>query len=429
MSVTDQNLPAVPANGAADEAAMRDWAELLVSRARSEGVELTGDGGLLTGLVRQVLQTGLEVEMAEHLGYERNAPEGRGTSNSRNGSSPKRVKTEVGEVDLRVPRDRAGTFEPVTVPKHQRRLDGLSGNVISLYAKGLTTGEIQAHLEEIYGTEVSRETISKITDEIVADMAAWQNRPLDAIYPVLLIDAITVKVRGAQVANRPVYVAIGVNIAGERDVLGLWLGPAGGEGAKQWATMLTELRNRGLADALIVCCDGLRGLPESIRAAWPDATVQTCVVHMVRNSLRYASRKHWGQITRAMRAIYTAPTVAAAEAEFEAFRDDWAATYPAMVRAWENSWEEFVPFLEFPAELRRVVYTTNAVESLNARFRRAVRHRGHFPNEQAAMKVLYLVATTKRKNRENLTGKTNGWKAILNTLTVHYGDRIADHIR
>ena len=280
--MTDQSMSAMPANGAADEAAMRDWAELLVARARAEGVELTGDGGLLTGLVRQVLQCGLEVEMAEHLGYERNAVEGRGSGNSRNGTTPKTVTTEVGRVDLRVPRDRAGTFAPVTVPKHQRRLAGLSQNVISLYAKGLTTGEIQAHLEEIYDTEVSRETISKITDEIVADMAAWQNRPLDAVYPVLLIDAIVVKVRGAQVANRPVYVAIGVNIAGERDVLGLWLGPSGGEGAKQWATMLTELRNRGLTDALIVCCDGLRGLPESIRAAWPDATVQTCVVHMVR---------------------------------------------------------------------------------------------------------------------------------------------------
>ena len=242
-------------------------------------MELTGEDGLLTGLVRQVLQTGLEVEMAEHLGYERNAPEGRGTPNSRNGSSSKRVKTEIGQVDLRVPRDRAGTFAPVTVPKHQRRLDGLSGNVISLYAKGLTTGEIQAHLEEIYDTAVSRETISKITDEIVADMAVWQNRPLDAVYPVLLIDAIVVKVRDAQVANRPTYVAIGVDLAGERDVLGLWLGPAGGEGAKQWVTMLTELRNRGLADALVVCCDGLRGLPESIRATWPQATVQTSLVH------------------------------------------------------------------------------------------------------------------------------------------------------
>ena len=408
---------------------MQDWAELLVERARSEGVELTGDGGLLTGLVRQVLQTGLEVEMADHLGYERHAPEGRGSGNSRNGSSPKRVTTEIGGIDLAVPRDRAGTFEPVTVPKHQRRLDGLSGNVISLYAKGLTTGEIQAHLAEIYDTSVSRETISKITDEIVADMAVWQNRPLDAVYPVLLIDAITVKVRDSQVANRPVYVAIGVDLAGERDVLGLWLGPAGGEGAKQWATMLGELRNRGLADALIVCRDGLRGLPESIRATWPDATVQTCVVHMVRNSLRYASKKHWGSITKAMRAIYTAPTTGAAETLFEAFAKDWEDTYPAMIRSWRQSWAEFVPFLEFPAELRRVVYTTNAVESLNARFRRAVRHRGHFPNEQAAMKVLYLVATTKRKGRENLAGKTNGWKTILNTLTVHYGDRIADHIK
>lgn len=427
--MTDQTMPALPANGAADEAAMRDWAERLVARARTEGVELTGESGLLTGLVRQVLQTGLEVEMAQHLGYERNAPEGRGTPNSRNGSSPKRVKTDVGEVDLRVPRDRAGTFEPVTVPKHRRRLECLSGNVVSLYAKGLTTGEIQAHLEEIYDTEVSRETISKITDEIVADMAIWQNRPLDAVYPVLLIDAIVVKVRDAQVANRPVYVVIGVDLAGERDVLGLWLGPTGGEGAKQWATMLTELRNRGLADALIVCCDGLRGLPESIRATWPQATIQTCVVHLVRNSLRYASKKHWSQITKAMRQIYTAPTIEAAETRFEAFVADWGETYPAMIRAWENSWEEFTPFLEFPAELRRVVYTTNAVESLNARFRRAVRHRGHFPNEQAAMKVLYLVATTRRKNRQNPTGKTNGWKTILNTLTMHYGDRIADHIR
>ncbi len=427
--MTDERLPALPAQALPDEAAMKEWAEVLVERARSEGVELTGDGGLLTGLVRQVLQTGLEVEMTEHLGYERHGADGRGSGNSRNGTTPKRVKTEIGEVDLAVPRDRAGTFEPVTVPKHQRRLDGLSGNVISLYAKGLTTGEIQAHLEEIYDTTVSRETISKITDEVVEDMLAWQNRPLDPVYAVVLIDAIVIKVRDAQVANRPVYVAIGVNLLGERDVLGMWLGPSGGEGAKQWATMLTELRNRGLIDALIVCCDGLKGLPDSIRTTWPDATVQTCVVHMVRNSLRYASKADWGKITKQMRHIYTAPTVAAAEAEFEAFSDDWQDKYPAMIRSWENSWDEFVPFLEFPAELRKVVYTTNAIESLNARFRRAVRHRGHFPNEQAAMKVLYLVATARKKNRENMTGRINGWKTILNTLSVHYGDRIADHIR
>lgn len=307
---------------------------------------------------------------------------GRGSGNSRNGSYPETVTTEIGEVDLRIPRDRNGTFEPVTVPKFERRLDGLSGNVISLYAKGMTTGDIQAHLWEIYDTEISRETISKITDAIVPDMLAWQNRPLDRLYPVLLIDAIVIKVRDSQVANRPVYVAIGVNLEGERDVLGLWLGPTGGEGAKQWATMLTDLRNRGIADALIVCCDGLKGLPDAIRTTWPDATVQTCVVHMVRNSLRYASKKHWAKITKAMRAIYTAPTVEAAETLFADFAEEWRDQHPAMISSWENAWSEFVPFLAFPVELRKVVYTTNAIESLNARFRRAVRHRGHFPNEQ-----------------------------------------------
>jgi putative transposase len=309
-------------------AAMRDWAEQLVDRARSEGLELTGDDGLLTAMVRQVLQTGLEVELADHLGYEPYDPAGRGSGNSRNGSYPKTVTTEIGEVDLRVPRDRNGTFEPVTVPKFERRLDGLSGNVISLYAKGMTTGDIQAHLFEIYDTDISRETISKITDAIVAEMVAWQNRPLDPIYPVVLIDAIVIKVRDSQVANRPVYVAIGVNLDGERDVLGMWLGPTGGEGAKQWATMLTDLRNLGIADVLIVCCDGLKGLPDAIRTTWPDTTVQTCVVHMVRNSLRYASKQDWSQITKAMRAIYTAPTVEAAETRFAGLRRDVAGSLP-----------------------------------------------------------------------------------------------------
>jgi transposase-like protein len=410
---------------AGEAPAMREWAEQLVARARAEGVELTGDDGLLTAMIRQVLQTGLEVELSDHLGYEAHDPAGRGSGNSRNGTSRKTVTTDVGDVELAVPRDRNGTFDPQTVPKHQRRLDGLTGNVISLYAKGMTTGDIQAHLLEIYGTEISRETISKITDAIVEDMGSWQRRPLDRLYPVLLIDAIVIKVRDSQVANRPVYVVIGVNMDGERDVLGLWLGPTGGEGAKQWMTMLTELRNRGIADALIVCCDGLKGLPDAIRTTWPDATVQTCVVHLVRNSLRYASKKYWGQITRELREIYTAPTVEAAEVRFAEFATAWRDLYPAMISSWENSWAEFVPFLEFPVELRKIVYTTNAIESLNAKFRRAVRHRGHFPNEQAALKVLYLVANQRRPNRTNLTGKTNGWKAILNALTVHYGDRIA----
>jgi putative transposase len=409
-----------------DEAgSMREWAERLVARAREDGVALTGESGLLTDLMRHVLQTGLEVEMADHLGYERGeAPPG-GAGNARNGAYDKTVTTEIGEVGLRIPRDRRGTFEPTVVPKYQRRLDGLAGNVISLYAKGLTTGDIQQHLFEIYGTEVSRETVSKITDQIVEEMVAWQSRPLDPLYPVLLIDCLVIKVLGSQVANRPVYVAIGVNLEGERDVLGLWLGPVGGEGAKQWATMLTELRNRGVQDALIVCCDGLKGLPESIRITWPEATVQTCVVHIVRNCLRYASKKHWSRITSQMREIYTAPTVEAAETRFADFAAEWEGLYPAMIAGWRSVWQEFVPFLEFPIELRKVVYTTNAIESLNARFRRAVRHRGHFPTEQAALKVLYLVATQRRKNRQDLTGKINGWKTILNTLTIHYGDRIA----
>jgi putative transposase len=410
--------------GVPDAGDMRDWAAELVERARSEGVELTGEGGLLTALVRQVLQAGLEVEMTDHLGYQPHAPEGRGSGNSRNGHYPKTVTTEIGEVELRVPRDRNSTFEPATVRKGQRRLDGLAGNVISLYAKGMTTGDIQAHLAEIYGTEVSRDTISRITDAVVEDMVAWQNRPLDRIYPVLMIDAIHVKIRDGQVANRPIYVAMGINGDGDRDVLGMWVGPAGGEGAKYWMTLLTELRNRGVGDCFIVCCDGLKGLLDAIRATWPQAEVQLCVVHLVRSSLRYTSKKHWSRVSRELREIYTAPTADAAEARFGGFAETWRDRYPAMIRVWEQAWAEFVPFLEFPVELRSLVYTTNAIESLNARFRRAVRHRGHFPNEQAALKVLYLVATERRKNRTNPTGRVHGWKQILNALTIHYGDRI-----
>ncbi len=311
-----------------DEPAMRDWAAELVARARAEGVELTGDNGLLTGLVRQVLQTGLEVEMTDHLGYERHAAEGRGSGNSRNGTTPKTVTTEVGKVDLRVPRDRDASFDPQTVRKGQRRLDGLTGNVISLYAKGMTTGDIQAHLAEIYDTDISRDTISRITDAVVEDMVGWQNRPLDPIYPVILIDAIVVKIRDGQVANRPIYVAMGVNLDGERDVLGMWVGPTGGEGAKFWAGILTELRNRGIHDTFIVCCDGLKGLPDAIRATWPLAEVQLCVVHLVRSSLRFTWKKYWGPVCRELREIYTAPTVDAADGPLRRVRRALAGSLP-----------------------------------------------------------------------------------------------------
>lgn len=413
---TGEVLPAVT-----DFASM---AQELVAAARGQGIELTGPDGLLTGLTRQVLQTALEVEMADHLGYDKHDPAGRNSGNSRNGSTPKRVRTEVGEITVQVPRDRAGTFAPAVVPKHTRRLAGFDEAVISLYAKGMTTGDIANHLQDVYGDEVSRDLVSKVTDQILTDMAEWQSRPLDPVYPVVLIDAIVLKIRAGQVANRPVYVAMGITLDGRRDVLGMWIGPSGGEGAKQWMNMLTELKNRGIHDVCIVCCDGLKGLPESIQATWPLATVQTCVVHLVRNSLRFASIKLWKPIANDLKEIYQAATVTAAEARFAEFAEKWQPVYPAMVEMWRRRWDEFVPFLDFPLEIRKLIYTTNGIESLNARFRNATKRRGHFPNEQSAMKVLYLTVLERRHNRPNPTGQIAGWKAILNTLAMTYGDRL-----
>jgi putative transposase len=395
----------------------------LVERARKQGVSLVGPDGLLAGVTRTVLQTALEAEMTEHLGYEKGDAAGKATGNHRNGSSPKTVRTEVGPVPIEVPRDRQGTFEPQIVPKHARRITGFDEAIVSLYSKGLTTGEIQAHLSEIYSTDVSRDLISRVTDSVAEELSTWQNRPLDRVYPVVLIDAIHVKIRDGQVINRPIYVVVGINCEGERDVLGLWAG-TGGEGAKHWMTVLTELKNRGVADVLIACCDGLKGLPEAISEVWPQATVQECVVHLVRSSLRYASKKHWSAITKALRTVYTAPTVEAAEARFAEFDEVWGTTYPAIIRLWRAAWEQFTPFLAFPPEIRKLVYTTNAVESLNSRFRQATRRRGHFPSDQAALKVLYLVIRNPQRNRTNVTGRVPGWKAILNTLTLFYGDRI-----
>ena len=407
------------------DAALGDVADRLVDQARVEGVALTGEGGLLTGLIQRVLQGALEAEITDHLGYEPHDPAGRGSGNSRNGHYPKSVRTEVGDVRVEVPRDRNGTFEPVTVPVGQRRLSGLDQMVISLYAKGLTTGDIAAHLEDVYDQTVDRATISRITDAIVEDMGLWQSRPLDSVYPVLLVDGIRIKIRDGTVTNRVVYVVMGINTDGDRDILGLWVGPTGGESPKFWLSVMTELRNRGVVDVLVLCCDGLKGLPDAARAAWPMVDVQLCVVHLVRNSLRYASKKHWGQITRALKGIYTAPTLDAAEQAFEGFAEDWEGVYPAMIKAWRDAWDDFIPFLEFPVELRKIVYSTNAIESLNARFRKAAVRRGHFPTEQAAIKVLYLTAIERRKNRQNPTGRINGWKSILNALTIHYGDRLA----
>lgn len=394
----------------------------LIEKARQQGVSLVGEGSLLAGITKTVLQTALDAEMVEHLGYDKGeAPEG--IANHRNGTSPKTVKTEVGPICIDVPRDRAGTFQPQIVPKHARRVAGFDEAIISLYAKGLTTGEIQAHLAQIYDVDVSRELISKITDKVADELVSWQSRPLDRVYPVVFIDALVVKIRDGQVANRPVYVAVGVNLDGERDVLGLWVG-TGGEGAKHWMATLAELKNRGIDDVCILCCDGLKGLPEAVAAIWPLATVQTYTVHLVRASLRYASKKHWEQISKQLRVIYTACTVDAAGDAFEEFEQEWKQRYPAVINLWRAAWQEFIPFLQFPPEVRKVIYTTNMIESLNARFRQATRRRGHFPNEQAALKVLYLVIRDKTHNRPHVTGKISGWKTALNTLAVLYGERI-----
>lgn len=396
----------------------------LVEAAAERGIELTGADGLLTALTRQVLQSALEAEMSAHLGYDKHDPIGRLVENSRNGSSAKTVRTEIGDVTIAVPRDREGSFEPMIVRKHQRRLAGFDEAVISLYAKGMTTGDIVNHLSDVYDTDVSRELVSKVTDQVLADMKLWQARPLDPVYPVVLIDAIVLKIREGNVANRPVYVGLGITTDGQRDVLGLWVGPSGGEGAKQWMNMLTDLRNRGILDVCIVCCDGLKGLPDAIVATWPAATVQTCVVHLVRNSLRYASKKYWAQISRDLKQVYNAPSLEAAESEFEVFAASWESLYPAMVGMWRRSWAEFVPFLDFPVEIRSIIYTTNGIESLNARFRAATRRRGHFPDEQSALKVLYLAVRERRPNRANPTGQIAGWKHILNVLSLTYGDRL-----
>ncbi|MEV0409200.1 IS256 family transposase [Actinoallomurus sp. NPDC050550] len=398
----------------------------LIERAKAQGVSLVGPDGLLAGITKTVLQAALDAEMTEHLGYEKGERPDQPGGNHRNGRSPKTVLTEVGAVPLQVPRDRAGEFEPKIVPKHARRIEGFDEAIVSLYAKGLTTGEIRAHLAEIYDVEVSRDLISRVTDRVAEELATWQSRPLDAVYPVVLIDAIHVKIRDGQVTNRPIYVAMGINCHGERDVLGLWAG-TGGEGAKHWMNVLAELKNRGINDVCIACCDGLKGLPEAINQIWPQTTVQQCVVHLVRSSLRYAAKGHWSQITKHLREIYTAPTVDAAETRFADFEAAWGDRYPAIIRLWRSAWEQFTPFLAFPPEIRKVIYTTNAIESLNARFRQATRRRGHFPTDQAALKVLYLVIRSPRKNRANVTGKTPGWKAALNALSLYYGDRITLH--
>jgi putative transposase len=398
-------------------------AQELVEQARAEGVELVGAGGLLTGLTKTVLETALEAEISEHLGYDRHDPAGRNGENSRNGHRSKTVLTELGPVEIEVPRDRDGRFEPKIVKKRQRRLDSIDEIVLSLTARGLTTGEISAHFADVYDASVSKDTVSRITDKVVEEMAEWSTRPLDRVYPVVFIDAIVVKIRDGQVVNRPVYVAIGVDIQGQRDILGLWAGD-GGEGAKFWLHVLTEIKNRGVQDVCILVCDGLKGIPDAVGNVWPLTLVQTCVIHLLRNSFRYAPRQHWEKIAPDLKPIYTAPKEAAAAARFEEFAETWGDRYPAIVKLWRSAWAEFVPFLDYDVEIRKIICTTDAIESLNARYRRAVRARGHFPTEQAALKCLYLVTRSLDPTGRGRARWVIRWKAALNAFAITFDGRL-----
>jgi len=403
--------------------AEQEAAAELVRLAKEKGLALTGPDGLLKVLTKSVIESALGEEMTEHLGYEKHDPAGIGAPNIRNGTRAKTVITEnSGPVEIDVPRDRAGTFEPQIVKKRQRRLGGVDEIVLSLYAKGLTTGEISAHFEEIYGASVSKETISRITDRVVEEMGAWQSRPLDEVYAAIFIDAIVVKIRDGQVANRPIYAAIGVTLDGERDILGLWAG-TGGEGAKFWMAVLTDLRNRGVKDTFFVVCDGLKGLPEVVGNVWPQAIVQTCIIHLIRNTFRLTSRRFWDELKGDLRPIYTAVNADAALAAFEELSAKWGERYPAVIRLWANAWEEFIPFLDYDVEIRKVICSTNAIESLNARYRRAVRARGHFPTEQAALKCLYLVTRSLDPTGTGRTRWAMRWKPALNAFAITFADR------
>src|SRR5271170_714291 len=399
-------------------------AAAMVAEARERGLELTGSDGLLKLFTKNVLETALNEEITEHLGYEKNRAEpGRQSANVRNGARSKTVLSDAaGEVCIDVPRDRDGTFEPQIVRKRQRRLTDVDEIVLSLYAKGLTTGEISAHFAEIYGASISKETVSRITEKVVAEMAEWASRPLDAVYVAVFIDAIIVKVRDGQVANRPVYAAIGVTVEGCKDVLGLWAG-TGGEGARFWMSVLTDLKNRGARDVFFVVCDGLKGLPEVVGNVWPLAIVQTCIIHLIRNTFRLTSRRDSDAIKRDIRPIYTAPNADAASAALGELEQKWGDKYAAMIRLWRNAWNEFIPFLDYDTEIRTVICSTNAIESLNARYRRAVRARGHFPSEQAALKCLYLVTRSLDPTGTGRARWTMRWKPVMNVFAITFGDR------
>lgn len=381
--------------------------------------DLIGETGLLKQLTKALMERALSAELTGHLGYEKHDPTGYNSGNSRNGATPKTVKGEFGEIVVETPRDRNGTFEPQILRKHQTRFEGFDDKILSMYARGMTTREIQGHLQEMYGVEVSPTLISNVTDAVLDEVKTWQSRPLEPIYGLLFLDALYVKMRHeGRVENRAVYVALGVDLDGRKDVLGLWT--SSHEGAKFWLGVLTELRNRGVKDVLIACIDGLKGFPQAVEAVFPQTKVQLCIVHLVRASLNYVSWKERKPVAADLKAIYRAASEEQAAQELKEFMAKWGGRYQAIGRLWKENWERVTPFFQFPAEVRRVIYTTNAVESLHMSLRKIIKTRGSFPSEEAALKLLYLAL-------RNVSAKWEAiqyWKQALNHFEMLWGDRI-----
>jgi putative transposase len=380
--------------------------------------EIAGENGLLKQLTKAIVERALQAELTTHLGYERHSPEGHGSGNSRNGASSKRLKGEFGTLEIAVPRDRQANFEPQLVAKGQTRWHGFDDRILSLYARGMTTREIQGHLEEIYQVEVSPTLISNVTEAVIDEVRAWQARPLDAVYAIVYLDALVVKMRvDGRVENRAVYVAIGITLEGQKEVLGLWT--SANEGAKFWLQVLTELNNRGLKDIFIACVDGLKGFPQAIETVYPKTTVQLCLVHMVRASLNYVNWRERIAVAGDLKAIYRAATEQEAARQLEQFAETWDSKYPSISALWRRNWLGVIPFFQFPAEIRKIVYTTNAIESLNMSLRKAIKTRGAFPSEDAALKVMYLALRNLAARWKHI----QGWREALNRFTLLWQDR------
>jgi putative transposase len=385
--------------------------------------DLIGETGLLKQLTKQLLERAMQAEMSEHLGYEKNATADKKTTNSRNGSYPKRIKGEFGNLDIEVPRDRDASFEPIILPKGQSRFTGFDDKIIALYARGMTTRDIQAHLEEMYGVEVSPTLVSQVTKAVQEEITLWQNRPLDEVYPIVYLDAIRVKVRqDGRVINKAVYLAIGVNLDGLKEVLGMWTAET--EGAKFWLQVVTELNNRGVRDIFIACVDGLKGFPEAIESVFPDTQIQLCLVHMVRHSLNYVSWKQRKEVASDLKAIYQAPTIEQAEIAMDEFAIKWDNSHPTISRSWRRNWERVTPLFSYPPEIRKAIYTTNAIESVNMSLRKVTKNRGSFPNDEAMLKLLYLALQNISKK---WTMPIRNWKSALNQFTIIFEDRMPIH--